>query len=246
MLTGYFDAPLPRVLAHRGLALQEPENTLAAFRAASAEGAGYLETDVRLTRDGIAVLAHDATFTAADGRTGAIVSSTAAELAAVDLGGGTGFVSLADALAAFPDSCFNIDVKVDEAVPATVAAIHRAGATERVLLASFSEPRRQRLALALPGVATSPGRSGVIRVLVASATPGTGAMRLALAGARALQVPVRVITGRLVRAVHAAGAEVHAWTVNDAPTMRRLLDLGVDGIVTDRCDIAVRVARDRI
>jgi glycerophosphoryl diester phosphodiesterase len=71
-------------------------------------------------------------------------------------------------------------------------------------------------------------------------------MRAALAGARALQAPTRVVTRRVVRAVHAAGAEVHAWTVNDPATMRRLLDLGVDGLVTDRCDLAVEVVRERI
>lgn len=246
MPSGYLDPPLPRVFAHRGLALGAPENTIPAFRAATDAGAGYLETDVRLTRDGVAVLAHDAAFVAVDGRAGEIASSTAADLARVDLGGGTGFVPLEEALATFPHERFNIDVKLDEAVTATVEAIRRAGAIDRVLLASFSEARRRRLARELPGVATSPGRNGVIRVLAAAATPSVAAMRAALAGARALQAPTRVITRRVVRAVHAAGAEVHAWTVNDPATMRRLLDLGVDGLVTDRCDLAVEVVRERI
>lgn len=245
MPSGYLDPPLPRILAHRGLALRAPENTIPAFRAAADAGAGYLETDVRLTRDGVAVLAHDPTFAAVEGRVGEIASSTASELARVDLGG-TGFVALEDALAAFPHERFNIDVKVDDAVPATVEAIRNAGAIDRVLLASFSEARRRRLARELPGVATSPGRNGVIRVLAAAAVPSAAAMRAALAGAQALQAPTRVITRRLVRAVHAAGAEVHAWTVNDPVTMRRLLDLGVDGLVTDRCDVAVEVVRARI
>ncbi|WP_308796280.1 glycerophosphodiester phosphodiesterase family protein [Agromyces silvae] len=245
MGSGYFDLALPRVLAHRGLATNVPENTVPAFQAALDAGAGYLETDVRLTRDGVAVLAHDATFVSADGRIGEIAGSDLSDLIGLDLGG-AGFVSLADALDAFPRERFNIDVKVDEAVPATVEAIRRAGAIDRVLLASFSEQRRLRLARELPGVATSPGRNGVARVLLAALTPSRRAMRAALAGARALQAPTRVVTGRLVRAVHAAGAEVHAWTVNDPATMRRLLDLGVDGLVTDRCDLAVAVVRERI
>lgn len=256
MSTGWFAPPTPRILAHRGLALREPENTLPAFRAACDVGAGYLETDVRLTRDGVAVLAHDATFRTVAGETGEIAASTMDELRDVELGrddsGGTdrggrvGFVALGDVLEAFPEGRFNIDVKVDEAVPATVAAIRRAGAVERVLLASFSEARRRRLARELPGVATSPGRAGVIRILLASATGSTAAMRAALAGARALQAPERVVTRRLIAAVHAADAEVHAWTVNDPAAIRRLLALGVDGIVTDRADLAVPIARERI
>lgn len=245
-MTDWFAPPAPRVLAHRGLALQAPENTLPAFRAAIGAGASYLETDVRLSRDGEAVLVHDADFVTEGGATREIAASTLEELRGVDLGGGAGFLSLAEALDAFPHARFNIDVKVDGAEAATVAAIRRAGAQDRVLLASFSEPRRRRLARALPGVPTSPGRAGVIRVLLASATGSTPAMRAALAGANALQAPVRVISRRLVAAVHAAGAEVHAWTVNEPATMRALFALGVDGVVTDRCDLAVPIARERI
>jgi len=244
--SGYLDPSLPRIFAHRGLALDLPENTIPAFRAACDAGAGYLETDVRLTRDGVAVLAHDATFVAADGRMGAIASTAAVELARIDLGAAAGVVSLEEALDTFPHARFNIDVKVDEAVPATVASIRRTGAIDRVLLASFSEARRRRLARELPGVATSPGRNGVIRVLMAAAIPSAAAMRVALAGAVALQAPSRLVTRHVVRAVHAAGAEVHAWTVNDPAIMRRQLDLGVDGLITDRCDLAVAVVAERI
>jgi glycerophosphoryl diester phosphodiesterase len=248
-VTRWFDAAAPRVLAHRGLALRAPENTAAAFAAARDAGAQYLETDVRLTRDRVAVLAHDATFRAADGRVGEIRRSSMDELREVDLGGGVGFTSLEDALDAFPLR-WNIDVKADEAVTAAVEVLGRVGAIDRVLLASFSERRRVRLVRALPGVATSLGIGGVARVLAASRTGSVAAVRAALAGADAVQVPerargLRVVTPRLVRAVHAAGAEVHVWTVNEPADMRRLLDLGVDGLVTDRTDLALEAVRER-
>jgi glycerophosphoryl diester phosphodiesterase len=248
---GYFDAPAPRVLAHRGLALHAPENTLRAFEAARSVGASVIETDVRLTKDGLAVLAHDATFRDDDGRDRAIADLDLATLRRLDLGGGAGFVGLDEALDAFGAVPFNIDVKVDEAVDATVAAIRRANAVDRVLLASFSDVRGRRLSRELPGVATSPGRSGVTRALLAARVGGAAAMRAALAGSRALQAPERagrvpLITRRLVRAVHAAGAELHVWTVNDPAGMRRLFALGVDGIVTDRSDVAVPIAREQI
>ncbi|MDR5700098.1 glycerophosphodiester phosphodiesterase family protein [Agromyces aerolatus] len=251
MASGYFEAPTPRVLAHRGLALHAPENTLPAFEAAHAVGADVLETDVRLTKDGAAVLAHDATFRDDDGRVRAIADLELTTLRRIELGGGAGFVALDEALDAFRAMPFNIDVKVDAAVGATAAAVRRTGAIDRVLLASFSDARGRELSRALPGVATSPGRSGVTRALVAAAVGGAGAMRSALAGSRALQAPQRagrvgLITRRLVRAVHAVGAEIHVWTVNDAAEMRRLFELGVDGVVTDRSDLAVPVARGRI
>jgi glycerophosphoryl diester phosphodiesterase len=234
------------VLAHRGLALTAAENTIAAFAAARDAGADYLETDVRRTRDGVAVLAHDATFRTADGRTGEIGASTVDELRRVDLGDGIGFTTLADALDAFPGVRWNIDVKADDAVEAAVGVLRGSAAIERVLLASFSERRRRRLVRALPGVATSLGIGGVARVLAATRTGSVAAVRAALAGADAVQVPerarrLRVVTPRFVRLVRAAGAEVHVWTVNRPDDMRRLLAMGVDGLVTDRCDLALDV-----
>jgi glycerophosphoryl diester phosphodiesterase len=244
----FFEPTGPRVLAHRGLALDVPENTLPAFAAARDAGAEYLETDVRLTRDGVAVLAHDARVRPRSGDAAIDVASrTMTALAAADLGGGIGFTRLDDALDAFPALRFNIDVKVDTAVDAAVAAVRRTNASDRVLLASFSEPRRRRLARELPGAATSSGRTGVVRAWAAALAGGAAAMRAALAGAAALQVPertgaTRLVTPRLIAAAHAIGVEVHVWTVNEPAHVHRLFALGVDGVVTDRCDLAVPIA----
>ncbi len=250
MRSTYFDPPGPRVLAHRGLALDAPENTLLAFARAVAAGAVYVETDVHVSADGVAVIAHDPTLDRVAGRPVAVADLSLAELERVDLGAGQGFTTLAEALHQFPAVRFNIDVKADAAADATVDAVERTGALQRVLLTSFSDRRRRRLAARLPGVATSVGSSGVIRSRVAAAGRSRSLFVRALADAGALQIPerlgaFRVLSPALVLAAHRAGVEVHVWTVNDPGDMARLLDLGVDGLVTDRADLALAVVASR-
>ncbi|WP_430646496.1 glycerophosphodiester phosphodiesterase family protein [Agromyces sp. GXS1127] len=246
MAGGWFAPPAPRVLAHRGLALAVPENTLAAFEAALRAGARYLETDVHSSADGAAVLAHDPTLRRVAARPEAVADLSRDALRRVDLGGGHGFGTLDELLHAFPEARLNIDVKTDAAVPAAIEAIRRADAVDRVLLTAFSDARRRRLAAALPEAVTSAGRASVLRAAAAARTRSAAAMRRAVVGARALQIPERVgrlrlLSPALLETAHAAGLEVHVWTVNDESEMRRLLALGVDGIVTDRADLALRV-----
>jgi glycerophosphoryl diester phosphodiesterase len=243
---GWFEPPAPRVLAHRGLALEAPENTLAAFEAAVRAGARYLETDIHASADGAAVLAHDPTLRRVAGRPESVTDLPLATLRRVDLGGGHGFGTLDDLLHAFPEARLNIDVKTDAAVAATIESVRRADAAHRVLLTAFSDARRRRLATSVPGAATSAGRASVLRAVAASRTRSAGAMRRGVAGALALQIPERVgrlrlLSSALLETAHAADLEVHVWTVNDEADMRRLLALGVDGLVTDRADLALRV-----
>lgn len=237
------------MLAHRGLALDAPENTLLAFSNAVEVGVSYVETDVHVSRDGVAVISHDPTLRRVAGRRVRIADLNMDELRGVDLGRGQGFSALADALDAFPELRLNIDVKVEGALAPTVDALRRARAAPRVLLTSFSDGRRRRAARLLPEVVTSAGRAGVVGALRA-ARSGPDAMRRALRGARALQVPERagripIVTRRFVAAAHEAGTEVHVWTVNDPSVMTRLLDLGVDGLVTDRADLALPLVEAR-
>ena len=244
MASTYFDPPPPRVLAHRGLATEAPENTLLAFAKAAAVGTAYIETDVHVSSDGIAVVSHDPSLARVAARKVDVAQLTMAELRRIDLGHGQGFASLEEALDAFPDLRFNVDVKVAGAVTPTVAALQRTRAASRVLLTSFSDPRRRRLGALVPDAVTSAGRAGVIRSILAALVGRRGAMERALRGAAALQVPervgpVRLVTRRFVSAAHRAGAEVHVWTVNDPADMERLLDFGVDGLVTDRADVAI-------
>jgi glycerophosphoryl diester phosphodiesterase len=247
MASRWFDPPTPRVLAHRGLAVDAPENTVLAFERAVRAGADYVETDVHLSADGVAVLAHDPTLKrVANGRVERVADLGVHDLRRVDLGAGQGFATLDEVLHAFPLTRFNIDVKTDAAVDATVDVVRRAGAADRVLLTAFSDARRRRLAAMVPGVATSAGRVSVLRARAASVSRNAPLLRRGIAGAHALQIPervgrVRLLTPRLVDTAHAAGIEVHVWTVNEEADMRRLLALGVDGIVTDRADVALRV-----
>lgn len=246
--SGFFSPAPPRILAHRGFALAAPENTLPAFAGAVALGIGYLETDVRASADGIAVLSHDADLSRLAGRDVPLRRLTEAELRRVDLGNGTGFCTLAAALDAFPHARFNIDVKAPDAVAPTVAAIRAAKATDRVLVTSFSDARRLAVVRELPGVATS-ASAGTFALAFAAVSSGLQglAFRL-LRDVDAVQIPevrngIRFVTPKTIRQLHAAGVEVHVWTVNAESDMRRLLDAGVDGLVTDRADIATAFLR---
>ncbi|PPL16965.1 glycerophosphodiester phosphodiesterase [Microterricola pindariensis] len=246
----YLDQSGPRVLAHRGLATGAPENTLLAFRNALAEGVDYLETDVHASRDGVAVICHDADLSRLASREVAVGELSFAELAAIDLGDGQHFVSLEEALTAFPTARFNIDVKDAAAVAPTAAAVAAAQATSRVLITSFSERRRRETVRLLPGVASSASSSRFAIALIAAKLGLSPVVRRALAGLVAVQVPqsagpLKITTPRVIAAMHRAGVEVHVWTVNEEAEMSALLDLGVDGLVTDRADLAVRLLAAR-
>ena len=231
-----------RIIAHRGLALDAPENTLLAFLRALSVGATHLETDIHASADGVAVIAHDPDLARVAGREVQVGQLTMLELRRIDLGHGQGFCSLAEALDAFPEARFNIDVKDARAASPAVDAILAARAVDRVLVTSFAPDRRRAVADRLPGVASSPSVREFVPALV-GAKLGVGPLtRRALRGFVAVQVPerrgpVRIVTRRTVDRIHTAGAEVHVWTVNDPGDMARLLELGVDGIVTDRCDL---------
>lgn len=249
--TGYFAPEPPRVLAHRGFAREAPENTLLAFSQAIALGVTHIETDVHASRDGVAVISHDPELSRLAGRDGTVSGLTMAELREIDLGHGQSFAGLAEALDAFPEARFNIDVKSPDAVVPTVDAIRSAGATARVLVTSFSERRRLATVKELPGVASSASAAVFAGALVAGKLGLSPAVRAFLRTVDAVQIPERAagmatITPRQLRMLHGAGVEVHVWTVNDVATMERLLDLGVDGLVTDRADLAMEVVKRRL
>lgn len=245
-MTAWFDPAPPRIIAHRGLALRAPENTLLAFLEALSLGVTHLETDVHATSDGVAVLSHDPDLGRSTGRARPILSLDRVTLGKVRLGDDQGVPTLEEALYAFPDARFNIDIKADEALRPAVRAILRQNAVDRVLVTSFDERRRRAAVRALPGVATSPGSRGVVLAALASRTPLAAIRRLSLRGVSALQVPesyrgVPIVTTALVESARASGVEVHVWTINDPADMRRLFALGVDGIITDRADLGLEV-----
>jgi glycerophosphoryl diester phosphodiesterase len=248
----FFSPARPRVFAHRGFAAPGSgvvENTLPAFAAALALGASHVETDVHATRDGIAVISHDPDLERVAGASGRVSDRTLAELQRVPLGSAT-FPSLAEALAAFPTARFNIDVKSEDAVEPTARAIQDAGAAGRVLVTSFSEQRRMGVVRRVPGVATSASAGRFARALVAGKLGLESVVRRELGAVGAVQVPEKalglaVATPRFLAMLHDIGVEMHVWTINDAHTMHALLDRGVDGIVTDRTDLAISVIAER-
>jgi glycerophosphoryl diester phosphodiesterase len=249
----YLDAPKPLAMAHRGGATYPPnrgfENTLAAFRRAVELGYRYLETDVRATRDGIPVLIHDATLERLAGRPEAVAELSWDELRRFRIGGREPVPSLAELLATFPDARFNIDIKSEDALVPTLAAVRAAGAEDRVCLAANSDRRLRRIRrLAGPRIATSSSAWEVVLLLFSPVRRlrATGRRR----GASSVQVPVRnrgvtVISERFVRRAHELGLQVHVWVVDDETSARDLLELGVDGLIADRIDV-LRMVLDEI
>ncbi len=231
---------------------------MVAFEIGIAAGADGLELDVHLSADGQVVAIHDQTLDRSTRSTGAVSQRTAAELAAVDAtpsygidlelpwtGARAGLPLLRDVLARFPTAAAIIELKGTAPAlgPAVVEVVRAAGAESRVCLGSFSTAVLAAARHAGPELATSASYEEGLRALQCSwiGLPFPRRRRYS-----AFQVPERsgrlkVVSQRFVRAVHRAGCAVQVWTVNEEADMRRLLDLGVDGLITDRPDLAVRV-----
>jgi glycerophosphoryl diester phosphodiesterase len=207
-----------------------------------------VETDVHATADGVPVVFHDRDLRRLTGRPDAVEALTWADLSTVRVGGAGAVPRLDDVLAAWPDIRFNIDLKAPGVVEPAVSVVRAAGASARVLLASFSDRRlAEARALAGPSIATSLGQGGVARLRLAS---WAGRRRRLPESVVAAQVPVRagrltVVDKTFLEYAHGLGLQVHAWTIDDPQEMHRLLDLGVDGIMTDRVDVLRAVYQQR-
>jgi glycerophosphoryl diester phosphodiesterase len=226
----FLDAGGPIAFAHRGAAPPGLENTLAAVERVVALGFSYLETDVRASRDGVAVLLHDPTLDRTTDRTGAVRALPWAEIARARVGGREPVPRLDDLLGSYPDLRVNLDVKAPSSVGPLVAAVRRAGAVDRVCVGSFHDRLIPAVQAGLgERLCTSLGPRGVLALRF-------GTLRGTAAGCA--QVPsglrrIRLIDRRFVAAAHRRDLAVHAWTINDPAEMNRLLDLGVDGIMSD-------------
>jgi glycerophosphoryl diester phosphodiesterase len=242
--------PLPLALSHRGFAPDGDENTMAAYQRAVHLGYRYLEIDVRASADGVVMVFHDGTLERVTRAAGPIDALSAAELGELSVGGGGGIPTLEQVLVRWPTLRLNVDVKSDDCVQPFAALIDRRRAHDRVLVASFSDHRRRKVLRLLTRPTASSAGLPVSALLVVSAPLGLARVVAVLAGIQAVQVPetyrgVRVVTRRFVDACHAAGLQVHVWTVNERADMDRLLDLGVDGIVSDAADVLAACLRDR-
>ncbi|CAN5744062.1 glycerophosphodiester phosphodiesterase [soil metagenome] len=228
--------PGPLAFAHRGGAGDWPENTMPAFEGAVTLGYRYVETDVHVTADGVLVAFHDDVLDRVTDRTGAISELPWSEVRRARVDGREPIPLLADLLGAWPDLRVNIDPKHDSAVDALAEVIERTGSIDRVCLAAFSDKRLARLRLRLgPRLCTAFGPRDIARMRAASYGAPVGR----LPGAGCVQVPPRhklgpLVDERFVRCAHGRGLQVHVWTIDDPVQMAELLDLGVDGIMTDR------------
>ncbi|WP_328316385.1 glycerophosphodiester phosphodiesterase family protein [Streptomyces sp. NBC_00388] len=234
----YLDHPGPIPFAHRGGSADGLENTAAAFRRAGGAGYRYFETDVHATADGRLVAFHDATLDRMTDARGAIASLPWSEVRRARVAGTEPLPLFEELLEEFPDARWNIDVKAGPALAPLIGLLRRTGAWDRVCVGSFSESRVAAAArLAGRRLATSYGMSGVAALRLRS----YGVPAVLRAGGVCAQVPefhgrIRVVDRRFVRAAHARGLQVHVWTVNDPGRMAALLDLGVDGIMTDHLE----------
>jgi len=250
----YFELPPPIVIGHRGAAGERPENTLPAFAFGLEAGAAILESDLHLTRDDVVVMAHDETVDRMTEGSGPLRGFSFRELSKLDAGyrfspdtgrsfpfrgQGLHIPSLEQTLKAFPGARFNLELKVDEPdlIERTSALIQREGRAAITLLAAESDALMARLRahLKASGIDTAVGASaGDVLRFVRAALDGSAPS----AEPMALQVPAAfagrpLVTRELVAYAHAHAVQVHVWTVNDPAEMERLLDLGVDGLITD-------------
>jgi glycerophosphoryl diester phosphodiesterase len=231
--------PLP--FAHRGGASDVPENTLQAFQYAADMGYRYLETDVHVTSDGVLVAFHDDDLQRTCGIPGKISELPWSTVSKALVEGKAPIPMLEDLLGTFPDARVNIDCKTNAAVDALIASLRRTNSLDRVCVAAFSDLRLRRLRKAFGKALCSslgPVELAQLRFGLLPRPPGLAA-----------QVPVKqfitVVNKAFVERSHRLGLQVHVWTIDDAPEMERLLDLGVDGIMTNLPTLGVDVFRRR-
>jgi len=238
----FLDWPGPIPIAHRGGASEEPENTLPAFESAVRLGYRYVETDVHVTADGVLLAFHDDHLDRVTDRVGEIAALPWSEVKQARVDGREPIPLLSELFDAWPDLRVNIDPKHDEAVEPLAAVIEAAGAVHRVCIGSFSDRRIDRTrALLGPRLCTSLGPLGIARLRMGAPPPN---------GVACAQVPthvkgVELVGERFLEHARRRQIPVQVWTIDDADEMRRLLDLGVDGIMTDRPAVLKQVLVER-
>jgi glycerophosphoryl diester phosphodiesterase len=236
----FLDHDGPIAFAHRGGAAGGVENSMLAFQQAVDMGYRYVETDVHATSDGVLLAFHDRTLDRVTDLSGRIAALPHSHVQRARIAGSEPIPMLEDVLGTWPQLRVNIDVKAFSATGPLVDVIRRTGSVDRVCVCAFSERRIAAVRQALgPRLCTALGPPGVARLWAASRWRRAGL--IALRTVPCAQVPdrlgpLRLVTPELVELAHRLGVRVHVWTIDDADEMRRLLDLGVDGIMTDRID----------
>lgn len=252
--TGYLDThpgTRPRIFAHRGLTFQgnktiADENTLEAFELALAAGADYLESDIQVTKDHVPVLFHDGDLTRLVGKKTKVSNLTLSQITQIELPHSGKIPTLEEALIAFPEAKFNLDLKTPLAESVGVQTILKLNAQNRVLVSSFSDASRKRaLATSPTPLATSAGSTKVLLSYLLARAGLEKSLAKQLVFIDALQIPIKLYGidfthPKFLEQILPLGVEIHYWTINEPKTMVELYSLGAHGIVTDRADLAAK------
>jgi glycerophosphoryl diester phosphodiesterase len=243
----YLDHDGPIAMAHRGGAKHPDnvgyENSLHAFQNAVGLGYTYLETDLHATSDGVVIAFHDDKLDRVTDRTGVIAELPWSEVSKARINGHEPIPRLDELLEHFPDIRFNLDIKAEGGLEPAAKVLRAANAIDRICVSSFSQSRVRRIRELLgPRLCTGYGELEIalIRFLpFALKSPGG-----------CLQIPERygalhILTPGLIERAHSRGKQIHVWTVDDPAAINRLLDTGVDGIITDRTDVLREVLVER-
>jgi glycerophosphoryl diester phosphodiesterase len=230
----FLDWPAPIPFAHRGGASEVPENTMPAFEHAVRLGYRYVETDVHLTADGVLLAFHDDVLDRVTDRAGANSDLPWSVVREAKVDGREPIPRFDELLAAWPDLRVNVDPKQDAAVGPLIEVVRAAGATERICVGAFSDDRLARVRDGLPGVCTSLGPMGSLQLGQAAQGEAVDELPSPCAQLPTHFGETEILTAALLAAAHERGMQVHVWTIDDRAEMERLLDLGVDGIMTDR------------
>ena len=231
----FLQSDFPLAFAHRGGVLDFPENSLKAFQGAYDLGFRYMETDVHATKDGQLVAFHDDKLDRVTNTKGKIGEINFSDLSHALIGGTEPIPLLMELLEEFPDAKFNIDPKHDGAVEPLAEIIVRTNSTNRVCVGSFSDERIKRIAKLIgPKLCTGMGPKSISKLQISKFTRSLFSSPFG----DCAQVPSKIkgvpfITSEFVKRAHYLGKAVHAWTINEPEEIEYLLDLGVDGIMTD-------------
>ncbi len=260
----FFAEPTPRLFAHRGASGEAPENTLVAFQRAVELGMIYAELDVHASRDGYVVVIHDAMLERTTNGRGRVRDLTLGDLRKVDAGyyfspndgqtfpfraAGVQIPMLVEVLQQFPTLYFTIEIKqIDPPIEdRVIAAVRSCGREEQVILASEHDTVLARVRALAPEIATNFGYAEVVDFIQRVTT---NQLEDYLPLGQAFQIPpefqgIPLVTAQTVAAAHALNCEMHVWTIDDPLEMGRLLDLGVDGIMSNFPDRLLEVVRRR-
>ena len=223
-----------KVLAHRGGVDESYENTLESFNYSQSLGCEFIETDVQVSSDGIPYIFHDDDLKRILNKSIRFDSLSSNEIDELNIFNTHKIPKLSEALLTFPNLCFQIDFKTDEVVMPALDVIKNMNAFDRVCIASFNSKRLQNVRSLYPDLCISMGPNEVFKTLAASLNLYKGKIP-----GDCLQIPmsyygIKIVSKRFVDFVHSRGLKIMIWTINDIKTFKYLIDLEVDGIITDK------------